>query len=41
SPQKTLEFACATGSYVATQHGATPSFSEETIVSTILSTTTI
>lgn len=39
SPQKTLEFACATGSYVATQHGATPSFSEETIISTILSTT--
>lgn len=39
SPQKTLEFACATGSYVATQHGATPSFSEETIVNNILSTT--
>ena len=41
SPQKTLEFACATGSYVATQHGATPSFSEEIIVNTILSTTAL
>lgn len=37
SPQKTLEFACATGSYVATQQGATPLFSEETIVTSILS----
>ena len=31
SPQKMLEFACATGAYVATQRGATPSFSEATI----------
>ncbi|MFD2569673.1 carbohydrate kinase [Spirosoma soli] len=31
TPQKTLEFACATGAYVATQRGATPTFSEETI----------
>jgi fructokinase len=36
SPQNTLEFACATGAYVATQRGATPTFTEETIVSTIL-----
>ena len=26
-----LEIACATGAYVATQRGATPSFSEQTI----------
>lgn len=32
SPQQTLEFACATGAYVATQQGATPDFSEQTIV---------
>lgn len=32
SPQKTLEFACATGAYVATQQGATPAFSEQTII---------
>ncbi|QDK81338.1 carbohydrate kinase [Spirosoma sp. KCTC 42546] len=31
SPQKTLEFSCATGAYVATQRGATPLFSEATI----------
>lgn len=31
SPQKTLEFACASGAYVATQQGATPIFSEQTI----------
>jgi fructokinase len=36
SPKKTLEFACATGAYMATQQGATPVFSEETIVSAIL-----
>lgn len=28
---KALEFACATGAYVATQRGATPAFSEATI----------
>lgn len=32
TPQKTIQFACATGAYVATQHGATPSFTEKTIV---------
>lgn len=32
SPQKTLEFACATGAYVASQQGATPSFTEATIL---------
>lgn len=32
-PQETLAFACATGSYVATQRGATPTFTEETIAS--------
>ncbi len=32
SPQKTLEFACASGAYVATQQGATPIFSEQTII---------
>lgn len=31
TPQKTLEFACATGAYVATQRGATPTFTEQTI----------
>lgn len=31
-PQKTLEFACATGAYVATKQGATPDFSEEIIL---------
>lgn len=30
-PQKTLEFACATGAFVATKSGATPVFSEQTI----------
>lgn len=29
--RQALEFACATGAYVATQHGATPSFSASTI----------
>ncbi|GAB2577955.1 carbohydrate kinase family protein [Spirosoma areae] len=32
TPRKTLQFACATGAYVATKHGATPTFTEETIV---------
>ncbi|WP_420147679.1 carbohydrate kinase family protein [Spirosoma sp.] len=41
SPQETLEFACATGAYVATQRGATPSFTEETIVNKILRTEVI
>ncbi len=36
SAQKTLEFACATGAYVATQRGATPEFTEETIVNEVL-----
>ncbi|MFD2936808.1 carbohydrate kinase family protein [Spirosoma flavum] len=36
SARKTLEFACATGAYVATQRGATPAFTEETIVSKVL-----
>jgi len=36
SARKTLEFACATGAYVATQQGATPLFTEETIVNKIL-----
>ncbi|RIV24992.1 carbohydrate kinase [Fibrisoma montanum] len=31
SAQKTLAFACAAGAYVATQRGATPDFSEQTI----------
>lgn len=39
SPGQILEFACATGAYVATQRGATPAFTEETIVSAILNTT--
>jgi fructokinase len=30
-PQKALEFACAAGAYVATQCGATPVFTEQTI----------
>ena len=38
APKKTLEFACATGAYVATQRGATPQFSEETIVNSALHT---
>lgn len=38
SPGHVLEFACATGAYVATQRGATPAFTEETIMSTILNT---
>ncbi|MDJ1500800.1 carbohydrate kinase [Xanthocytophaga agilis] len=32
-PQKTLEFACATGAFLATKQGATPQFSEEDIYS--------
>ncbi|MCK8494574.1 carbohydrate kinase [Spirosoma sp. RP8] len=36
SPKNTLEFACATGAYVATQRGATPTFTAETIVDKIL-----
>jgi fructokinase len=30
--QKTLAFACAAGAYVATQQGATPAFTEQTIL---------
>ncbi|QKZ15593.1 carbohydrate kinase family protein [Spirosoma sp. KUDC1026] len=33
TPQQILEFACATGAYVATQRGATPDFTEATIQS--------
>lgn len=40
-PQHTLEFACATGAYVATQRGATPTFTAETIVDKILRTEVI
>ena len=36
TPQNILQFACATGAYVATQRGATPTFTEETIVTRIL-----
>lgn len=36
SPQETLAFACATGAYVATQSGATPSFNEQTIHNQII-----
>ena len=36
TPQDTLEFACATGAYVATQRGATPTFTAQTIVDQIL-----
>ncbi|MEZ0538398.1 carbohydrate kinase family protein [Fibrella arboris] len=32
-PQQTLAFACAAGAYVGTQPGATPSFTEQTILS--------
>lgn len=39
SPQQVLAFACATGAYVATQRGATPAFTEETITSVILNST--
>ncbi|MVM35340.1 carbohydrate kinase [Spirosoma sp. HMF4905] len=38
TPQNILEFACATGAYVATQQGATPTFTEETIKNKILRT---
>lgn len=38
-PQQILAFACATGAYVATQRGATPAFTEETITSVILNST--
>jgi fructokinase len=37
SPQHVLRFACATGAYVASQQGATPYFSEETIVNQLVS----
>ncbi len=33
TPQKTLEFACATGAFVATKQGATPDFTENVIMS--------
>ncbi|AUD01519.1 carbohydrate kinase family protein [Spirosoma pollinicola] len=36
SPKKILEFACATGAFVATQQGATPAFTEDTIVRQII-----
>lgn len=36
SARNILEFACATGAYVATQRGATPAFTEETIRTAIL-----
>lgn len=36
TPQETLRFACAAGAYVATQRGATPAFTEETILNTLL-----
>ncbi|MDJ1466582.1 carbohydrate kinase family protein [Xanthocytophaga flava] len=32
-PKKTIEFACATGAFLATKQGATPQFSEEDIYS--------
>lgn len=35
TPAKTLEFACATGAYVATQQGATPSVSEAFILANL------
>ncbi|GAB2534647.1 carbohydrate kinase family protein [Spirosoma aerophilum] len=41
TPQKTLEFACATGAYVAGQRGATPSFNEATIINQYLLTTRV
>lgn len=37
TPKKALEFACATGAYVATQQGATPIFTDQTIDSQIIS----
>lgn len=36
-PQKSLEFACAVGAYVASQHGAVPDYSEQDIQKLILS----
>jgi fructokinase len=33
SAQKALEFGCVTGAFVATKHGATPTFTEATIIS--------
>lgn len=36
SAPKTLEFACATGAYVATRQGATPDFTEQTIANQLL-----
>ncbi|QJW92346.1 carbohydrate kinase [Spirosoma taeanense] len=41
SAKKTLEFACATGAYVATQQGATPVFTAETIADKVLGTEVI
>jgi fructokinase len=41
TPRKTLEFACATGAYVATQRGATPAFTEEIICRSFLSSAVI
>lgn len=32
TPQKMLEFACATGAFVATRSGATPDFTEQVII---------
>ena len=40
TPQKTLEFACATGAYVATKPGATPDFTEEVILNQGFATST-
>lgn len=39
TPAKTLEFACATGAYVATQRGATPTVSEQLILKSIRQST--
>ncbi|HKL33065.1 MAG TPA: carbohydrate kinase [Tangfeifania sp.] len=36
SPQKALEFACAVGAYVASQHGAVPDYREQDIQKLIL-----
>lgn len=37
TPQETLEFACATGAYVATKSGATPDFTPEIIENFLMS----
>ncbi len=39
SPQKSLEYACATGAFVASQPGAVPDYTQETIENLILSST--